>query len=82
MKQRKGFEDDGRVIANMNIEGTPWYVDHKNNPGPSSPAQPTPTRKETFYLMKGALTAGLLIGFIFILAFFGFILFCTMVWLR
>lgn len=88
MKQRKGFEDDGRVIANMNIEGTPWYVAEENKDRASekvhTTATPTttPTRKETFHLITGALTAGLMIGFVFILAFLVFILFCTKIWLK
>lgn len=82
MKQRKDIEDDGRVIANMNIEGTPWYVadDMKNRA--SEQVRTNPNRKETFYLIKGALTAGLIIGFVFVLAFLVFILFCTKIWFR
>lgn len=82
MKQKKDFEDDGRVIANMNIEGTPWYVADEVKNGATSQVHTTPTRKETFHLIKGALTAGLMIGFIFVAAFLIFILFCTQIWLR
>lgn len=81
MKQKKVFHDDGRVVANMNIEGTPWYVPEKNTEAPS-PNQSNPTRKETFYLIKGALTAGLLIGGVFVVACLLFLLFCTQVWFR
>lgn len=82
MKQRKDLDDDGRVIANMNIEGTPWYVADKNENRASTHVHTNPTRKETFLLIKGALTAGLLIGSIFVLAFLVFILFCTKIWFR
>lgn len=38
------------------------------------------TKKETFYYMKGALTAGLLVGTIFIGIFFLLLLFCVFIW--
>jgi hypothetical protein len=82
MKQRKEFEDDGRVIANMNIEGTPWYVPEGMNSGDTGQNRTKPTRSETFAMIKGALAAGLVIGFVFVLAFFIFILFCTEIWFR
>lgn len=82
MKQRKEFEDDGRVIANMNIEGTPWYVPEGIEDKTSGQNYTKPTRGETFALIKGALAAGLVIGLVFVLAFLVFILFCTEIWFR
>ena len=28
-KKDKDFEDDGRVIAPMNVDGMPWYDSHR-----------------------------------------------------
>jgi hypothetical protein len=79
---KKPADDDGRVIANMNIEGTPWYVDKNSEPESSLSNEPELSRKEAFDLMKGALTAGLIIGIVFISIFFVFILFCTKIWFK
>jgi hypothetical protein len=86
MRKKKTYEDDdGRVIANMNIEGTPWYV--KKNPmqdkslsGESSTEKTN--NKETFYIIRGALAAALLIALVFVAVFFIFLLFCTQVWFK
>lgn len=80
MKQKNAFDDDGRVVADMNIEGTPWYVPEKSREASANRIKPTP--KETFYLIKGALSAGLLIGFVFVIAFLLFLLFCTQIWFK
>ncbi|HEY8421939.1 MAG TPA: hypothetical protein VIL05_09405 [Thermoclostridium sp.] len=82
MRKRTYDDDDGRVIANMNIEGTPWYVKENQKQSGTSSEKPAPDVRETFYIMKGALAAGLLIGFVFIAACFVFLLFCTQVWFK
>jgi hypothetical protein len=79
---KKPIDDDGRVIANMNIEGTPWYIDKSRELESPLSNEPELSRKETFYLMKSALTAGLIIGMVFITIFFAFIFFCTRIWLK
>ena len=72
-------EDDGRTIANMNVEGMPWYMD---------PAQKTQGEKvrlsktEARAAMWGALKATLLVVGIFAGAFALFILFCDNIWFR
>lgn len=82
MRKKTYDDDDGRVIANMNIEGAPWYV--KGSGGDSGPVDEAnmPDMKQTWHIITGALAAGLVIGFVFIAAFFLFILFCTKVWFR
>jgi len=82
MRKKIYDDDDGRVIANMNIEGTPWYVGETSDKGDSLPEENVPDIRETLHVMKGALAAGLLIGFVFIAAFFIFLLFCTQVWFK
>lgn len=84
MARKKSYDDDdGRVIAPMNVEGMPW---HQEKPSFSSeeegPKPPPPTRRETIQLLVNAMLAALLIGGIFIGVLFLFILFCVKVWLR
>lgn len=88
MKKRKSkkesFIDDGRVIANMNVEGMPWYrampgkVSHPE--GENEPIELT--RKEKAAMMSGVMGAALLIAFIFITVFTLFLLFCVFVWFK
>ena len=62
MGRRKYDDDDGRVIAKMNVEGMPWYTPPQSTAGPSDAPPEKLTRKETFWLMVGAMKAGLLIA--------------------
>ena len=39
-KRRSDPEDDGRTIANMNVEGMPWYQE----PSPDALPEDTPGR--------------------------------------
>ncbi len=75
------FEDDGRTIANMNVEGMPWYNpsrDIATNKSAQDFADMTPKEKRA--MMRGILAAALLVGTIFIGGAFLLILFCTQVW--
>lgn len=89
MGKKTDFEDDGRTIADMNLEGMPWYreknkksaLETGRNTGGQNARQPA-SLQQIFSAMKGALAAGLLIGTIFVGAAFVFILFCVFIWLR
>ena len=81
-KQKKTYDDDdGRVVAKMNVDGMPWY-------SRSKPQEETPknndfsdlTKGETREIIKGTLKAALLIGGAFMLGILLFILFCVYVW--
>ena len=83
-KQRKRYEDDdGRVIASMNVDGMPWYQRgqrfdrHKREQASDFSDL---TREESREIVKGAMKAALLIAGVFILAMLLFILFCLYVW--
>ena len=78
------FEDDGRVIAPMNIEGMPWYIPERRRGTESSgaPALQTLTRREKLAFVTGVLKATLLAAFVFIGFLLAFILFCTEIWFR
>ncbi len=80
-KIKTKFVDDGRVVANMNVEGMPWYHPQaKNHEASSSQNEMELTRKEKFALTKGVLGAALLVGTIFFVVFGLFILFCVFIW--
>ena len=81
-RKRKQYEDDdGRVIANMNVDGMPWFLsDALKNKGKTGSDMSDLTKEESRELVKGAVKAGLLIAGIFVLAALLFILFCIYVW--
>lgn len=79
-KKRQYDDDDGRVIANMNVDGMPWYM---RSPTVGHDSDFSDLEKsETREIVKGAVKAGLLIGSIFLAACALFILFCLFVWFR
>ena len=72
-------DEDNIVIANMNVEGMPWYKEEKREL-PVAEHPDMPDKKETFYIILGALKAGMLIVGVFAVALILFTLFCTKVW--
>lgn len=82
-KQREEtYEDDGHVIANMNVEGMPWYrKEEKRHAGGKKDVHYT--KDQTRFIILGALKAALLIAGAFLIVFFVFILLlCIVAWLR
>ena len=81
MKKRSRLPegDDGKVIANMNVDGMPWYLEklHRDE-GPAGPAYQM-SKKESRAYMWGALAASLLVVGIFALFFAAVIL--LLLWL-
>ena len=80
MARRRRDDDDGRVIADMNVEGMPWHRPELPENESSEPVQLSPA--EARAAMWGALKAALLVAAVFILGAFLFILFCEHVWLK
>ena len=77
-RRRKSYpDDDGRVIAPMNVEGMPWYRKPSDRP-----AGEKLTRGQTGHAILAALAAGMLIVAVFSVAAILFTLFCTHVWLK
>ncbi|WMC94265.1 hypothetical protein [Kineothrix sp. MB12-C1] len=76
------------TVANMNVEGMPWYTKDagermtsgKPEESADSPAREELTPKETRHLIANAVVAALLVGGVFLLAIFLFLLFCVYVW--
>jgi hypothetical protein len=80
---KKHFDDDGRVVADMNFEGAPWYVKEKKEPaGQLVGDNELMSKREMFALMKYAVGAGLAIALVFVFAFFLLILFSLKFWLN
>ncbi len=85
-KEKAKFEDDGRTIANMNVEGMPWYKapsPTKTNDDAGKDTQPeelTPAGRRA--MTGGVLAASLLIGSIYAVVILLFILFCIHVWFK
>lgn len=74
------IDEDEIVVANMNVEGMPWYTPPSEN-GSADEGDP-PSRKETLRMMAGALKAALLVGGVFAVGLLLFLLFCVYVWFR
>ena len=80
MGKREEFEDDGRTIADMNVDGMPWYLEKKEK-------QPEPekielTKEEGRAMMGGILKATLLVTLAFGVGLTLFILLCDLVLFR
>jgi len=86
MTKRKRYDDDdGRTVANMNVDGMPWYVEENKSrkTGPDAPEGEKPyemTRPEKRAFMSGVLGATLIVAAVFALGYLLFILFCTNIW--
>lgn len=69
-KKKVKYIDDGRTIANMNVEGMKWYVPEKHRRAKSQLADLKITKSERRAMIKGALLAILPIVFAYIGIFF------------
>ncbi len=82
--------DDGRTIADMNVEGMPWYTpggggpEGKGEKGKAGQESPDPvlTKEESRYYTWGALKAALLVTLVLCGGIVLFVLFCQFVWFR
>lgn len=82
-KYKEKFVDDGRTIANMNVDGMPWYNPQKEDYAPSDKIKKEPpSAMETLSIMKGVTLAALLVAGVFVIGFALFILFCVFVWFK
>ena len=72
-------DEDDLVIANMNVEGMPWY---KPEDQQKVNTIPNYTKREWIYIYQGALKAALLVASIASAILILFVLFCVKVWFR
>lgn len=77
---KRNEEDANRVVANMNIEGMPWHLSSKPLYDESKEPVPELDKKELRRLTLSATLGGLLVGAVFLIAIFLFILFCVYIW--
>jgi len=97
-RKKKYDDDDGRVVASMNVDGMPtnmwsFFVPgytvrgkHKQKNFESFREEEKEplvlTKKETLSIWLNAVLAGLALSAVIGVVYFLFILFCTNVWLR
>lgn len=79
--------DDGRTIANMNVEGMPWYspgkrISRRKDREKPEDREEVLTKQESRYYTWGALKAALLVVGILCAGLVLFVLFCQYVWFR
>ena len=78
--------DDGRTIADMNVDGMPWYSPKKRIPGKdqkeAADREEVLTKEESRYYTWGALKAALMVVGVLCAGLVLFILFCQYVWFR
>ena len=82
MKKRREYDDDdGRQIADMNVDGMPWYLRKSSPSSDSQNNEPVDlTREERFSLYGGILKAVLLVSAAFVGVYFLVIFFLTRIW--
>jgi hypothetical protein len=84
MKKRKPYEDDdGRTIANMNVDGMPWFAENPVSDTTGKESEHSELgRHGTIALIWGVLKAALLVTAVFAGGYLLFILFCTLIWFK
>ena len=80
MKKRQYDDDDGRTIADMNVEGMPWYRPHKTKRSQNGSEPLDLTRKEKFWMIMGMYRAMFLVLLAFGALFLIVILFLLAIW--
>ena len=79
MSPENEINEDDIVIADMNVEGMPWY---KPGHREKVPVDSHYTVKEWLYIYRGALKAALVVGIGASVFLILFTLFCVKVWFR
>lgn len=80
-KKKEKYLDDGRTIANINVDGMSWYQPPREKQEDITESEPLKfTFKEKLAMMKGIMGAAFLVVGIFILVFGLFILFSVYIW--
>ena len=75
--------DDGRTIADMNVDGMPWYTPPRSTEVPEERSEiPKFTKEEARRYTWAAVRAGIVIVLVFGAVFALFIAFCDFVWFR
>ena len=80
-KRKKEYIDDGRSIADLNIEGFSWYVPKRYSQERKNLNELKITRKERVAMIIGALQAILPIAITILILYFGVFVFIS-AWLN
>lgn len=90
--QKNQYDDDGRVIVDMDVEGMPWYdrrpLRDKNKLNTTEqPVRPSHftsglSRSEARLYTRYSMLAGLGFSMVFVVTWVLFTLFCTEIWFR
>ena len=84
--KKDDFEDDGRTIVPMDVDGMPWSTrgvrDMFREKTPSDTDKPEMSKDERRGYIWAAVKASLLIGAVFAAGYALFLLFCRFVWFR
>jgi len=80
-KEKEKFIDDGRTVADMNVEGFKWYVPEKVKAEQKKIHDLQITKKERRAMIKAALTTVLPVVLLYILGFF-LVFVLIIIWLR
>lgn len=82
-KRNRYEEDDGETIANMNVDGMPWYHS-KSETGTDEAGRVKVSLRspEGRAAMKGTILAIMVVIALFVGGAFLFILFCEKIWLK
>ena len=79
-RKRDEFEDNGRTIADMNVDGMPWYLEKREKQPEQEKIELT--KEEGRAMMGGILKATLLVTLAFGVGLTLFILLCDLVFFR
>lgn len=91
MKKKKVYDDDdGRVIANMNVPGMPGYIEGRPSAGhdPESGEVPAQTGadelcgKDLWRFIRSAVAAAMVVAGVIVAGMVLFTLFCTEIWFK
>jgi hypothetical protein len=79
MAKKKYADDDGRVIAPMNVEGMPWYRERPPEVPPREQKEQL-TRAQTARVIWNATLAGIVVALAFSAGLVGLVLFLLWIW--
>lgn len=71
LKQKDKYQDDGQTVANMNVEGLPWYMSEKQVKAKKQMLDLGLSSKERRALVFGALLAYLPVFLTILAGFIG-----------
>ena len=79
MAKKRYSDDDGRVIAPMNVPGMPWYQEHAPD-APERAQREELSREQTLRAVGSATLAGLVVVLVFSLGLVALVAFLLWAW--